>query len=76
MKQVPVVGGGSMQEKTPTGILWTTDGIPVEQNGARLQSTIIHGDTYFGQTPNLQSTKLKSSDSSGSYNYDSAPVVE
>ena len=76
MKQVATQGGGSMQEKTPTGILWTTEGIPAEQNGVRLQSTIIHGDMYTGQTPNEQSQKIKSSESNGSYNYDSAPIVE
>jgi hypothetical protein len=76
MKSVPGAGGVMTQEKSPTGILWTTENLPVEKNGVKLESTIIHGNTYFGQTPNSQTTKSKSSDSSGSYNYDSAPTGE
>jgi hypothetical protein len=76
MKNTPVIGGGTVQEKVPTGILWTTENLPVEKNGVKLESTIIHGNMYVGQTPGSQTTKSKSSDSSGSYNYDSAPTGE
>ena len=76
MKNTAVAGGGTVQEKVPTGLTWNIDSRPVETNGKKIESTIIYGNMYVGQTPNSQTTKSKSSESSGSYNYDSAPVVE
>jgi hypothetical protein len=69
-EQQAVEGGAAVTIQKPLDLNFYIDGIPIMQNGTRLESTIIDGDQFMGQSANQQTYKVSQRESFMDYETD------